>query len=101
MSTSELLTVTLVSIGAFFFLSGTLGLLRFPDTLCRMHTLTKADNVGIGLICAGMAVHDGTLTGIAMLTFIWMIVIVNSTVSALLIAGLVERSPAERRSSQS
>ena len=44
------MTVVLVSAGAFFFMAGTIGLLRFPDTLTRLHALTKVDNLGLGLI---------------------------------------------------
>ena len=40
--------------GAFFFLAGTVGLLRFPDSLTRLHALTKADNLGLGLIVLGL-----------------------------------------------
>ena len=47
--------VTIIAIlpaGAFFFLAGTVGLLRFPDTLTRLHALTKADNLGLGLVAS-------------------------------------------------
>jgi formate hydrogenlyase subunit 3/multisubunit Na+/H+ antiporter MnhD subunit len=47
-------TIAAVSFGAFFFLAGTVGLLRFPDTLTRLHALTKADNLGLGLIMRGI-----------------------------------------------
>ena len=47
-------TVLLVTAGIFFFLSGTVGLLRFPDTFTRLHALTKADNLGLGLIVLGL-----------------------------------------------
>ena len=42
------LTIVAVCAGAFFFLAGTVGLLRFPDALSRLHALTKADNLGLG-----------------------------------------------------
>ena len=50
----DIFTVLAVSAGAFFFLAGTVGLLRFPDTLTRLHALTKADNLGLGLIVLGL-----------------------------------------------
>ncbi len=46
----DALTIITVSVGAFFFLAGTVGLLRFPDALSRLHALTKADNLGLGLV---------------------------------------------------
>jgi len=44
----DIVTIVAVSAGALFFLAGTIGLLRFPDTLTRLHALTKADNLGPG-----------------------------------------------------
>jgi multicomponent Na+:H+ antiporter subunit G len=44
----DVFTVAAVSAGAFFFLAGSVGLLRFPDALSRLHALTKADNLGLG-----------------------------------------------------
>jgi len=50
----DLFTGFAVAIGAFFFLAGTVGLLRFPDTITRLHASTKADNLGLGLIILGL-----------------------------------------------
>ena len=50
----DIVTVIAVSAGALFFLAGTVGLLRFPDSLSRLHALTKADNLGLGLIVLGL-----------------------------------------------
>ena len=44
----NLLSCALIGAGVFFFLAGTVGLLRFPDSLTRLHALTKADNLGLG-----------------------------------------------------
>jgi len=96
MTVTDAITVALIAAGAVFFLSGTAGLLRFPDTLCRLHALTKADNVGLGLICVGLAVHDGSPAGIVILVFVWLFTLLASTVSAFLIAG--RRQSAARQS---
>ena len=40
---------------------GTVGLLRFPDTLTRLHALTKADNLGLGLVVVGLLPQTGSL----------------------------------------
>ena len=50
----DIVTITAISAGAFFFFAGTVGLLRFPDTLTRLHALTKADNLGLGLVVLGL-----------------------------------------------
>jgi len=59
MMLGDSLTVILLIAGSVFFLAGTLGLLRFPDVYTRLHALTKADNVGLGLMVAGLALHGG------------------------------------------
>jgi len=79
-------TVVTVSAGAFFFLAGTLGLLRFPDGLSRLHALTKADNLGLGLVVLGMLPRmDGPLD-ILKLMVVWLLVVLGSAASSQLIA---------------
>ena len=57
-------TILTISAGLFFFLAGTIGLLRFPDTLTRLHALTKADNLGLGLVVLGLLPRvDSVLAG--------------------------------------
>jgi multicomponent Na+:H+ antiporter subunit G len=53
----DLFSYVAIGAGAFFFLAGTVGLLRFPDTLTRLHALTKADNLGLGLVVLGLLPH--------------------------------------------
>jgi hypothetical protein len=59
----DIVTITAVSAGASFFLAGTVGLLRFPDALTRLHALTKADNLGLGLVVLGLLPQAGSLRG--------------------------------------
>src|SRR5262245_8452272 len=56
----DIMTIIAISAGAFFFLAGTVGWLRFPDTLTRLHALTKADNVGLDLVVLGLLPQAGT-----------------------------------------
>ncbi|MDZ7784357.1 MAG: monovalent cation/H(+) antiporter subunit G [Halioglobus sp.] len=86
MTPVEWIALPLVAIGCAFFAAGTAGLLRFPDTLSRLHALTKADNLGLGFICLGLAVRDGTAAGVTMLAIIWLLAMFAGTVSAFLIA---------------
>ena len=80
------MAILIMTVGCLFFLAGTVGVLRFPDTLSRLHALTKADNLGLGLICLGLALHDRTASGILLLFFIWLLAICSATLSAFLIA---------------
>jgi len=78
-------TVLLVAAGGFFFLAGTVGLLRFPDTLTRLHALTKADNLGLGLVVLGLALQAGSLWEVGKLLLVWFLVLLSSaTVSQLM-----------------
>ncbi|NIM31017.1 MAG: cation:proton antiporter, partial [Pseudomonas stutzeri] len=54
---ADIVAAALVALGTAFFLAGTLGMLRFPDVYTRLHALTKADNLGLGFIASGLAVH--------------------------------------------
>lgn len=86
MTVASLSSVLFLVVGCAFFFAGTVGLLRFPDTLTRLHALTKADNVGLGLLCIGLALHDGSLLGALRLLLIWLLVVTASTLSAFYIA---------------
>lgn len=44
--------------GVLFFVAGTVGLLRFPDVFSRLHAVTKADTVGLGLGACGSGVDS-------------------------------------------
>jgi multicomponent Na+:H+ antiporter subunit G len=41
--------------GAVLVLLGAIGVIRFPDPLARMHALTKASTVGVGMVAIGSA----------------------------------------------
>jgi multicomponent Na+:H+ antiporter subunit G len=82
----DLFTITTVSAGAFFFLAGTAGLLRFPDTFTRLHALTKADNLGLGLVVLGLLPHAaGVLEALKLIT-VWLLVLLSSATISQLIA---------------
>ena len=81
----NIVTIIAISAGAFFFLAGTVGLLRFPDTLTRLHALTKADNLGLGLVVLGLLPQVGSLRGGLKLVCVWFLVLLaGATVSQLI-----------------
>ncbi|MBT8121200.1 MAG: monovalent cation/H(+) antiporter subunit G [Gammaproteobacteria bacterium] len=82
----DLLSVALLLVGAVFFLAGTLGLLRFPDVYTRLHALTKADNVGLGLVVAGLAVQSASWAIAGKLLLIWLLVMLAGASVAHLVA---------------
>lgn len=72
--------------GLFFFFAGTVGLIRFPDILCRMHALTKADNLGLGLIVLGLLPQLSSHIDMFKLILVWSLVIFSSAACSYLIA---------------
>nr|WP_242634409.1 monovalent cation/H(+) antiporter subunit G [Marinobacter salicampi] len=86
------LQVLLLATGCGFFAVGTLGLFRLPDAVTRLHALTKADNLGLGLIVLGLLPSmPGVAAGLKMI-LIWLVVLATSATSAHLIARAVESS---------
>jgi multicomponent Na+:H+ antiporter subunit G len=87
-----ILTYASVGAGAFFYLAGTVGLLRFPDTLTRLHALTKADNLGLGLIVIGLLPHVVGVIGMLKLVAIWVLVMLSSADAGQLVARAARRA---------
>lgn len=88
----DIFTVAAISAGVFFFLAGTVGLLRFPDTLTRLHALTKADNLGFGLIVIGLLPQSPDIVSGLKLVVVWMLVQLAAASASQLIAQFASRS---------
>lgn len=87
----DVFTVLLVAGGALFCVAGTVGLLRFPDPLSRLHALTKADNLGLGLIVLGLLPRaDGPVAALK-LVVVWLLVQLAGASVAQLIAREARR----------
>lgn len=69
----DLFTWLFVFAGILFFAAGTLGLVRLPDTLSRIHALAKVDNLGLALIMLGLLPQaPGFLAGVKMVA-VWLL----------------------------
>jgi multicomponent Na+:H+ antiporter subunit G len=93
----DLFTIAAVVAGAFFFLAGTVGLLRFPDAFTRLHALTKADNLGLGLIVVGLLPQVDSVAGALKLVCIWLLVLLSSGTASQLVARALRQRQEERR----
>ena len=71
----DVLVWALLLAGAFFLVTGALGMVRLPDVFTRMHAAGMADTMGAGLILAGLCVYSGanevTLRLLLVLAFLW------------------------------
>jgi multicomponent Na+:H+ antiporter subunit G len=87
-------TLIAVLAGLLFFVAGTAGLLRFRDTASRLHALTKADHLGLGLIVLGLAAQAETAGGVLRLLAVWALVLLSSAASGPILARLARRGGA-------
>jgi multicomponent Na+:H+ antiporter subunit G len=82
-------TILAVSVGVFFFVAGTVGLLRFPDVPTRLHALTKVDNLGLGLVVLGLLPHAGGPLGALKLVSVWLLALLSGAIVTQLIARAI------------
>jgi multicomponent Na+:H+ antiporter subunit G len=87
----DLWTVLAVTAGAILFLAGTTGLLRFPDAYARLHALTKADNLGLGLVVLGLLPQVDSVSAGLKLLCIWALVMLSGATASQLIARVLLR----------
>mgnify|MGYP005839225715 CR=1 FL=1 len=81
----NILSTLLLLSGLVFFLAGSLGLLRFSNGYSRLHAVTKADTLGLGLVVFGLAVQASWRESLLMV-IIWLLVMASGAVSCQLLA---------------
>lgn len=73
---NDIITALLLIAGGIFSFIASLGMLRLPDTIIRMHAATKAGALGAGLIFIAQAFYHfelaTTLRAFAAVTFIML-----------------------------
>ncbi|MEU2040132.1 monovalent cation/H(+) antiporter subunit G [Nocardia niwae] len=84
----HVLAGTLILFGSTLALTAAIGIVRFPDTLTRMHAATKPQVIGLILVLAGAAIQ---LRGHGN---IWVLVLVGlfTLLTAPVIAHLIGRT---------
>ena len=87
----DLFSLVAIVAGAFFFFAGAVGLLRFPDSLTRLHALSKADNLGLGLVVLGLLPRVESLLDALKLVAIWALVLLSGAATAQLIGRALRR----------
>ena len=93
----EVLSAALVLLGACFYTAGTVGLVRFPDTLSRLHAVTKADSAGLGLVVLGLLVRASSVSTALKLLLVWALALMANTVCGQLVGRFVVRSSKRER----
>lgn len=91
----EIVAILLLCTGTFFYLTGTVGLLRFPDFYSRMHATGKSDTLGTLLSLLGLALYAGfSFTGVKILFIAVFVFLTSPTAThALLRAAFDSKVP--------
>ena len=76
----------LVVAGTVLTTLATIGVLRFPDLLTRLHALTNADNVGLALCVIGLSLIGGDPAAAAIMLIVWSCVMFSGASAAHLVA---------------
>ncbi|MCI4680124.1 monovalent cation/H(+) antiporter subunit G [Rhodoblastus acidophilus] len=87
----DLFSLAAIGAGVFFFFAGTVGLLRFPDSLSRLHALSKADNLGLGLVVLGLLPRAENPLAAFKLVVVWALVLLSGASTAQLIGRALRR----------
>ncbi|MGF7056609.1 monovalent cation/H(+) antiporter subunit G [Brassicibacter mesophilus] len=86
-----ILMALLLSGGLFFFIVGTVGLLRFPDTLTRAHSAAKCDTLGAVLCLMSLIVYNGFGYSAAKLLLIILFLWITNPTATHLIAHSIHK----------
>ncbi len=82
---SSILAGLLMVGGTLFMLVAAIGLLRLPDLYTRMHAVTKAGTLGIGLVLISAAVAFGEISAATRSLVAILFVLLTAPVSAHMI----------------
>lgn len=86
MSWTDAVVLVLLGSGLVFYAAGSLGLLRFPDTASRLHALTKADNLGLGLVALAVALYWGSAAVAVKIAAVWLFAVIAAGTTSQLLA---------------
>ena len=89
---STVLIYVLMAGGLFFFFVGTIGLLRLPDVMTRVHSAAKCDTLGALLCITALILYSGggliSLKLTLVIVFLW---ITNPTATHLIARAEISR----------
>ena len=92
MSTTDVIASIALVLGALMSLLAGIAVLRFPDTMSRIHAATKPQVLGIMLLMLGVGLRLGSPAVIGMLVLIVVLQFVTAPVSAHLTVRVAYRN---------
>lgn len=91
MNVLDIVTAVLVLGGSALALTAAVGVVRFPDTLTRMHAATKPQALGLLLVLGGAAIRLRGNTDIGMIILTAMFTLITAPVVAHRVGQLAYR----------
>jgi multicomponent Na+:H+ antiporter subunit G len=91
MSIADISTAVLVLGGSALALTAAIGVVRFPDTLSRVHAATKPQVLGLLLVLAGAAIRLRGHVDVGMLILTGMFAVITAPVVANRVGQLAYR----------
>lgn len=82
---TDIIAAVLMLGGMGFMMVAAIGLIRLPDLYTRMHAVTKAGTLGIGLLLVGVAVHMNDISFTTRSIAVILFVLLTAPVSAHMI----------------
>jgi multicomponent Na+:H+ antiporter subunit G len=82
----DIVSIVFLLCGCFFYFAGSIGVVRFPDSLSRLHAVTKADSLGLGLLVIGLLFQVPSVAAAFKLLLIWLLVLISSAAACQLVA---------------
>jgi multicomponent Na+:H+ antiporter subunit G len=96
MNTLDVITGMLVLSGSVLALTASIGVVRFPDTLSRMHAATKPQVLGLLLVLVGAAVQLRGNVDVGMIVLTAMFTLITAPVVANRVGQLAYREQSIR-----
>ncbi|WP_407662447.1 monovalent cation/H(+) antiporter subunit G [Mycolicibacterium palauense] len=93
---SEVLCAVLILAGSVLALTAAIGVVRFPDTLSRMHSATKPQVLGLLLVLAGAAIRLRGHADVGMLILTGLFTLITAPVVAQRVGQLAYRENLRR-----
>jgi multicomponent Na+:H+ antiporter subunit G len=97
MNVLDIVTAVLVLSGSALALTAAIGVMRFPDTLSRMHSATKPQVLGLLLVLAGAAIQLRGNVDIGMLFLTGIFTLITAPVIGQRVGQLAYREGNVRR----
>ncbi len=97
----DILSWVFIVSGLFFMIVGTVGILRMPDILARLHPAGMTDTMGAGFLLLGMALQTTDWMVLVRLLFIYAFLLFTSPIASHALAraailGMSRSAPDEQ-----